>query len=99
MRTPAKLLAAICIAAPAASSASGIGQPARPASLEGEWIGDCAPIGKNGRHGHIVRIVFRGDRIEGSGQLYTTTDCATPTLPGEYWGSIAHCVSATAASH
>ena len=56
--------------------------------LEGEWVSDCTPIGVDGRHGQIIRLVITRNRIEATGLLYAHNTCDVPTIRSEYSGAI-----------
>jgi hypothetical protein len=60
----------------------------RPA-IDGVWKSDCLPIGKNGRHGFIVRLEIKGKQIAAAAQVYAHSSCDMPTVLTEYRGTIA----------
>jgi hypothetical protein len=68
-------------------STAAIGAP-KPQALEGEWISDCSPTGKGGRHGQIIHLTLTKDRIRAAGQLYASANCDSPTLKGQFWGKL-----------
>lgn len=49
-------------------------------SLDGEWTSDCLPIGKNGRHGTIIRLTIRDGSMRADSQLYARNTCQQPTV-------------------
>ena len=56
--------------------------------LQGEWMSQCAPIGKNGRHGSVIRLTIGRKTIRATAQLYAKTTCDEPTLQGHYSGIV-----------
>jgi len=58
-------------------------------SLDGEWVTDCLPTGKDGRHGQIMRVIIKGDRIQASKQMYAGDSCDMPTVQTNFTGSLA----------
>ncbi|MEO6360541.1 MAG: hypothetical protein ABIO43_08220 [Sphingomicrobium sp.] len=56
--------------------------------LHGEWVSQCAPIGKNGRHGSVIRLTIGSKTIRATAQLYAKTSCDEPTLQGRYSGLV-----------
>lgn len=56
--------------------------------LAGDWVSDCQPIGKGGRHGFITRVSFRYDRIRAEAQMFATSNCEAPTFKVTYRGHV-----------
>ena len=59
--------------------------PVVPASLQGEWTSDCLPIGTDGRHGMITRLVMAGDgSMSAWSQVFASKACRVPTVQAQY---------------
>lgn len=56
--------------------------------LSGEWVTDCLPIGKNGRHGYVITISIVDDAFAANTQLYAKSSCQTPTVKVNYYGRL-----------
>lgn len=72
----------------AASSALPASADAQLQPLNGEWITDCVPIGKNGRHGTIIRLTIRDGALRADSQLYARNTCQNPTVRSVFEGAI-----------
>ena len=62
-------LAAIALSA-AAGQAAILGD-----ALTGEWVSDCVPLGRSGRHGLIVRLELSPHKLKVFGQMYARNIC------------------------
>jgi len=76
---------ALSFAAPAMPK---VGMAAARPTIEGAWQTACLPIGKNGRHGFITRLVIKHGVITASSQIYAHSNCDTPTVRTDYRGKI-----------
>lgn len=56
-------------------------------SLVGNWISECQPIGKGGRHGIITRVNLADDQIDAETQMFATSECKSPVLKVNYRGT------------
>jgi len=58
--------------------------PARAAdpapAIKGNWVSDCLPLGKSGRHGLIVRLKLSAGSFTASGQMFAHNSCDTPVI-------------------
>jgi len=50
------------------------------AALNGQWMSDCLAMGKDGRHGTIVRLTIARTRIDAVAQTYAHPTCDVPTI-------------------
>ena len=64
-----------------------------PTSMEGEWTSDCLPIGKNDRHGTIIRLTIRDGVLDGKSQVFARADCQMPTVQVSFMGELVKAVS------
>lgn len=96
MQATLAMIAALLISAKCAAAARQITVASSASPLEREWVSDCTPVGLNGRHGQIVRLVITPSGIAATGQLYAHNSCDAPTIRSEYWGLIRR-VSSSAA--
>lgn len=76
-------LAGIILAAGVSPSA-----PVGAITPNGNWVSDCQPIGKGGRHGLVTRITIHGGHIEARAQMYATNECQTATFYLTYRGDV-----------
>lgn len=56
--------------------------------LRGIWETACLPIGKDGRHGVMTRIMMNSETMEATAQLYAARDCVAPTFQINFRGQI-----------
>jgi len=56
--------------------------------LDGEWLSQCLPLGKNGRHGLIVRLTLSRGQLAGDGQMYAHSSCDVPLIGSRYAASV-----------
>lgn len=64
--------------APARSAPSATG--AETTALDDQWVSSCLAMGKDGRHGTIVRLTIAGTRIDAVAQTYAHAICDVPTI-------------------
>jgi len=81
---PISLSLVLAGAAPAAP----IAPKSAAAAIEGSWKSACLPIGKNGRHGLIVRVAVTRSKIAATSQTYAHSNCDIPTVRTDYEGRI-----------
>lgn len=56
-------------------------------SLMGNWISECQPIGKDGRHGIITRVNLADGQIEAETKMFATSECKALVLKVNYRGT------------
>ena len=54
-----------------------------PSAIEGKWVSECLPLGKNGRHGLIIRVIVSPNDFKASGQMYARNICDAPIIAFE----------------
>lgn len=52
--------------------------------LQGTWISDCRPIGRNGRHGVVINVTIKGNRLQARAQMFATKVCDSATFKLDY---------------
>jgi len=79
---PSAIALSLALAALAASVQA---DPVIPASLQGEWTSDCLPIGTDGRHGMITRLIVDGaGHMSAWSQVFASNACRVPTVQARY---------------
>ncbi|HEX8412683.1 MAG TPA: hypothetical protein VF637_02190 [Sphingomicrobium sp.] len=82
------VLVAACVCAGATAGSASAKPQTGTDQLQSEWVTGCAPIGKNGRHGSVMRLTIGRRTISATIQLYAKTNCDQPTLQGRYSGIV-----------
>ena len=51
-----------------------------PVAMQGSWVSDCLPLGKNGRHGLIIRVMVSAGAFNSSGRMFAHNSCDAPVM-------------------
>ncbi len=82
-----KILFLVCLPLVLADAPALAAKPA-DAVIDGTWENACLPIGKNGRHGFIVRVTIARKTMTAVSQTYAHSNCDTPTVKIDYRAKI-----------
>ncbi|NMG66047.1 hypothetical protein GPA19_13930 [Azoarcus indigens] len=56
--------------------------------IAGEWISDCHPVGRDGRHGLLTRVALSPASVQARATLYADPACTRPNAEARYQGVV-----------
>jgi len=79
------VFAAVCAPLPAVATEA---TEAADQALSGEWLSDCQPIGRDGRHGLLTRVALGPGSVQARATLYADPACTKPSAEARYEGAL-----------